>query len=464
MNIRKPLFHITPEKGWINDPNGFCFKDGLYHLYAQHYPYKPEWGPMHWLHFVSKDGVKFQEDGIALKPTEPYELPWGCFSGSSIVVDGTIYSYYTGAQEGRQVQCLAKSKDGRNFEKFPQNPVIDPDILPSRYSRKDFRDPKAFIRDGSIYILAGCRCLDNGSSILLFKSKDGERFEFVSEFYHSDLTGEGIMECPDIIFPFEGKDDAYLIFSPQFRKSADPYRFQNLHSSVYLYGHADLKTGRFEPVGEETEFDFGFDFYAAHTLSNGNEFLLTAFESMWERNYPTAVDGYAGSLVLPRVLSFVPPFIKQSFPNGLDAYEGSRIGYKDIHGPRKIELPEAICKRLRFEIGSDSDWSFMLDGGFCVSYFKDRGLIKVERKNMLAEIYSNSGAKEDTRYIEVAPSSSLKFDLLVDGYLIDMLIDDGRYAFSSQFFGNGESSLVIFGDAKLCGVSFVAYSSKAASE
>ena len=299
---------------------------------------------------------------------------------------------------------------------------------------------------------------------MLFKSKDGERFEFVSEFYHSDLTGEGIMECPDIIFPFEGKDDAYLIFSPQFRKSADPYRFQNLHSSVYLYGHADLKTGRFEPVGEETEFDYGFDFYAAHTLSNGNEFLLTAFEAMWERNYPTAVDGYAGSLVLPRVLSFEPPFIKQSFPNGLDAYEGSRIGYKDIYGPRKIELPQARCKRLRFEIGSDSDWGFELDGGFCVSFFKDRGLIKVERKNMQAEIYSNSGAKEVTRYIEVAPSSSLKFDILVDGYLIDMLIDDGRYAFSSQFYKNAESSLVIFGDAKLCGVSFVAYSSKAASE
>ena len=234
MTIKRPLFHITPARGWINDPNGFCFKDGIYHLYAQHYPHKPEWGPMHWLHFVSGDGVKFIEDGIALKPTEPYELPWGCFSGSSIVVDGTIYSYYTGAQEGKQVQCLAKSKDGRNFEKFPQNPVIDPDILPSRYSRKDFRDPKAFVRDGNIYILAGCRCLDKGSSILLFKSKDGERFDFVSEFYHSDLTGEGIMECPDIIFPFEGKDDAYLIFSPQFRKSADPYRFQNIHSSVYV--------------------------------------------------------------------------------------------------------------------------------------------------------------------------------------------------------------------------------------
>lgn len=460
MTIKRPLFHITPVRGWINDPNGFCFKDGLYHLYAQHYPYKPEWGPMHWLHFVSNDGVRFQEDGIALKPTEPYELPWGCFSGSSIVVDGTIYSYYTGAQEGRQVQCLAKSKDGSNFEKFPQNPVIDPDILPSRYSRKEFRDPKAFIRDGSIYILAGCRCLDNGSSILLFKSNDGERFEFVSEFYHSDLTGEGIMECPDIIFPFEGKDDAYLIFSPQFRKSADPYRFQNIHSSVYVYGHANLGSGRFEPVGEETELDHGFDFYAAQTLSNGNEFLLTAFEAMWERNYPTAKDGYAGSLVLPRRLSFMPPLLKQSFPDGLKKYKTGHAEYGAVachDGIKKIDLPTGDCKRIKFVADTSSDWSFVLDGGFSVSYSKDRSLLKVERKGMEEEIYSKDGTKEDTRYIEVRPSSELRFDILVDGYLIDMLIDDGLYAFSSQFYGSGESSICFLGKLSVEGLSLETY-------
>ena len=76
---------------------------------------------------------------------------------------------------------------------------------------------------------------------------------------------------------------------------------------------------------------------------------------------------------------------------------------------------------------------------------------------MEEEIYSKDGTKEDTRYIEVRPSSELRFDILVDGYLIDMLIDDGLYAFSSQFYGNGESSICFLGKLSVEGLSLETY-------
>ena len=43
----RPLFHLTPLIGWMNDPNGFCYYKGQYHLFYQYHPFSRQWGPMH---------------------------------------------------------------------------------------------------------------------------------------------------------------------------------------------------------------------------------------------------------------------------------------------------------------------------------------------------------------------------------------------------------------------------------
>lgn len=35
----RPVYHHTPVYGWMNDPNGMFYKDGVYHLYFQYNPY-----------------------------------------------------------------------------------------------------------------------------------------------------------------------------------------------------------------------------------------------------------------------------------------------------------------------------------------------------------------------------------------------------------------------------------------
>ena len=34
----RPQFHFSPEKKWMNDPNGLVFYKGTYHLFYQYFP------------------------------------------------------------------------------------------------------------------------------------------------------------------------------------------------------------------------------------------------------------------------------------------------------------------------------------------------------------------------------------------------------------------------------------------
>ena len=95
----RPLFHLCPRTGWMNDPNGFTFYQGKYHLFYQYYPYDSLWGPMHWGHAVSEDLLRWTYAPAALAPDEPYDKD-GVFSGSALQLpDGRMLIAYTGVQE-----------------------------------------------------------------------------------------------------------------------------------------------------------------------------------------------------------------------------------------------------------------------------------------------------------------------------------------------------------------------------
>ena len=88
-------FHMMPPTGWMNDPNGFSYFNGKWHLFYQWYPFAGYHGMKHWYHVVSDDLVHWKNIGLGMKPTLNYDN-YGCFSGSGFVKNEFLYLVYTG--------------------------------------------------------------------------------------------------------------------------------------------------------------------------------------------------------------------------------------------------------------------------------------------------------------------------------------------------------------------------------
>ena len=294
--IKEPAFHITGKTGWINDPNGLIYYNGKYHAFFQHNPYDTKWGPMHWGHVVSDDLTNWQYLPNALTPGDDGDKN-GCFSGSAIVHDGKLWLLYTGFTENqggdsiRQLQCLAESEDGITFKKH--GIVIGEKDLPEGYAPADFRDPKVWRHGDCFWCIVAARRVDGRGRILLYKSADLFKWEFVGDLFGKDSLGI-MIECPDY-----NEELGYLLFCEQFQPSENGVHL-NVHTCRYAIGKIDYSVGKFIEDSRGI-VDYGFDVYAPQTFAGRN--MIMGWLNMWDRNVPSEKYGFAGMLTVPRRVS-----------------------------------------------------------------------------------------------------------------------------------------------------------------
>ncbi len=284
-NMQRLKYHFEPKKGWMNDPNGLCKFNGVYHAFFQHYPYAKVWGPMHWGHAISKDLIHWEELPIALTPDKPYENDGGCFSGSAIEKDGVLYLFYTSvSKELGQTQSLAISKDGINFEKYDKNPIIDK--VPVDGS-KDFRDPKVFKYEDKYMMVCGSG-KDGVGKVLLFESNDLFNWSYVGVLFEDKNCGE-VIECPDF---FKLGNDYILMFSMMNR---------DLYSTNFIIGSFDGK--KFKEK-RRVQNEAGPEFYAPQTFFDGSRRIIIGWMYSWKKA-PDKYASYAGALSIPRELKII---------------------------------------------------------------------------------------------------------------------------------------------------------------
>ena len=64
-------YHLMPETGWLNDPNGLCQVNGVYHIYYQYTPFEPTGELKLWGHCTTRDFVHYQQCEPCLLYTSP---------------------------------------------------------------------------------------------------------------------------------------------------------------------------------------------------------------------------------------------------------------------------------------------------------------------------------------------------------------------------------------------------------
>ena len=243
----RPLFHFTSRVGWLNDPNGLVFADGEWHLFYQHNPFGREWGNMHWGHAVSKDLVRWKEEGIALYPKKYDDF---AFSGSAVLDKNNTSGWgtkekpplvlaYTSTGRG---ECIAYSTDrGRTWKEHDKNPVV----------KHAGRDPKLIWHEkAKHWVMAVYDETDKKQWIAFYTSPDLKEWTFTSRI-------EGFFECPDLFeLPVGGKEVGAM--SPWVLYAAD---------GKYLLGDFDGK--EFKPHFKEKKQLWYGRFYAAQTFDNG---------------------------------------------------------------------------------------------------------------------------------------------------------------------------------------------------
>jgi sucrose-6-phosphate hydrolase SacC (GH32 family) len=256
----RPQFHFSSRRGWNNDPNGMVFYRGEYHLFYQHNPYGWPWGNMHWGHAVSRDLVHWEEIGDALAPDDLGPM----FSGSAVVDWNNTSGLGRGGQPPQvliytaagnpTVQCIASSSDGRQYAKFPGNPVV-PQITGGN------RDPKVYWHAPTgrwvMALYVGLPGRDNK------RDKRGRPVEehtihFLTSPNLKDWTVvsriEGFHECPDF---FELPVDSDATHKKWVLTAA---------SSDYMLGEFDGT--KFTPETEKLKGQLGRGYYAAQTFAD----------------------------------------------------------------------------------------------------------------------------------------------------------------------------------------------------
>lgn len=441
----RPVYHHTPVYGWMNDPNGMFYKDGVYHLYFQYNPYGSVWGNMHWGHSTSTDLMHWNFEGCAIVPDA-----WGAIFSGSCVVDhnntagfgkGAVVAFYTSAKATPwgdvQSQSMAYSLDnGKTFTKYEGNPILTS-------SEKDFRDPKIFwYAPGKHWVMM----LAVGQHMEIYSSVNLKEWKKESEFGAMQGAHGGVWECPDLVeIPVEGTREKKWVLICNLNPGG-PFGGS---AAQYFVGSFDGKKFVNESPTQTKWMDWGKDNYATVTWNNAPDgrCIALGWMSNWQyaNNVPTRQ--YRSANTLARDLTLYREgqelYLKSTPSVEVKKARGKKVSIPSFKVSEKHEMVNLFEEKqgayeveILIQNAGASKIAFCLlnDKGEKVSMYYD-----LNRKQFVMD-RSESGTvdfSKDFPAVTVAPANvdkELVLRLFVDRSSIEAFGEDGKFVMTNLVF------------------------------
>ena len=416
----RPVYHHTPAYGWMNDPNGMFYKDGVWNLYFQHNPYGSQWENMTWGHSTSTDLVhwKFQGD-----PVQP-DVLGTVFSGSAVVDKentsgfgkGAVIALYTSAGESQTQSMVYSTDNGKTFTKYEGNPVITSNV-------PDFRDPHMFWNED---IKKWNMILAAGQHMEIYTSDNLKDWKLESSFGEKYGNHGGVWECPDLMkMKVRGTDkEKWMLIC-----NINPGGPFGGSATQYFIGDFDGHKFTCESKPEVTKWmDYGKDHYATVTFDNApaGRRVAIAWMSNWQYANQVPTQQYRSGNSIPRDL-------------GLFEYKGETY-CSVVPSP---EMTAARSKKAGKKLTESCEMVVNLKGNATITLSNDKGEKVVMNYDAKAETFSMDRTKsgkvdfsKDFAAVTKAPTygkiSQLR--IFIDKSSIEALDADGKMSMTNLVF------------------------------
>ena len=416
----RPVYHHTPAWGWMNDPNGMFYKDGVWHLYFQYNPYGSQWENMTWGHSTSTDLIHWTFQGAPIEADA-----WGTIFSGSAVVDhnntsgfgkGAVVAMYTSAGEN-QTQSIAYSNDnGQTFTKYDGNPVLTSNT-------PDYRDPHVFWNED---IKRWNMIMAEGQHMDIYSSADLKEWKLESQFGAEYGNHGGVWECPDLMKMKVRGTDQYKWMLLCNINPGGPFGGS---ATQYFVGQFDGHKFTCESAPEVTKWmDYGKDHYATVTFDNAPDGRRVAMA--WMSNWQ-----YANQVPTMQFRS------ANSVPRDLDLYEYQGQTYCGV--TPSPELAAARPKKATKTLTEACEMVVTLKGNATITLANDKGEQVVmtydEKSRTFAMDRTKSGQKDfsdDFAVLTVAPvhGKISQLRLFIDRSSIEAFDADGKMAMTNLVF------------------------------